>query len=350
MGNEFRHGTRIDWADGAKAVSILLVAFHHAQILAASRELSLPAYAYLDALLKPIRMPLFFTISGMFAERVLNTPWRSVIRKRLVPYYYLYAVWLLLSWLFYRYVQAELRHPEAGQSIRQLMATVFIPQGGLWFLWVLVVYFAAGRLLHSFRHSTVLIILALVAVLTDFDIFRLHYPLNNVLLYAPFFFFGVWHNRAVAIVVCKYPWVILFGGFVAYVAATMLMRRTPYPLVGLTLIQSILGLCLALGATALTCRSKQIRSFFSYLGRNTLPIYVAHAMVINLLVATVSSHGLDQAFWIVPGVAMVSVAASLTLRNLFGRVADQWLYTADGVTAAWDAIVVRQQMQRSRPS
>ena len=63
---------RIDWIDAAKAVSILLVVFHHSELISGAVGLKWGIYERLDALFGPIRMPLFFTVSGIFAAKAVS--------------------------------------------------------------------------------------------------------------------------------------------------------------------------------------------------------------------------------------------------------------------------------------
>ena len=72
--------------------------------LRALRSLGLiDAWDWVDDTLKPLRMTLFFLLSGIFASSSIDRPWRSVFRKRVGSPYYLYVVWLLLQWPFFAY-------------------------------------------------------------------------------------------------------------------------------------------------------------------------------------------------------------------------------------------------------
>ena len=93
--------TRLGWADIAKGASIVLVVLHHATTK--QYDLSVPAHlapiadvwTTLTHALKPVRMPLFFLVSGFFAAKAVHRPWPSVTR-RISTSAYLYVVWLLL--------------------------------------------------------------------------------------------------------------------------------------------------------------------------------------------------------------------------------------------------------------
>ena len=60
----------MDWADVAKAISIIGVVLLHAILVVPGGEDTYLRAFYL--LLDPIRMPLFFMISGLFSHRVVS--------------------------------------------------------------------------------------------------------------------------------------------------------------------------------------------------------------------------------------------------------------------------------------
>ena len=76
---------RIAWLDLVRALSIVLVVLYH--VGAGAGNLLLPAdsttagqrWASLNLMLAPVRMPLFFMVSGMLAVRAVHRPWRAVV-------------------------------------------------------------------------------------------------------------------------------------------------------------------------------------------------------------------------------------------------------------------------------
>ncbi len=83
-------------ADAAKGVCIVLVVLHH--LVTKHLELVLPgdgpavvAWGAVTAGLRPLRMPLFFVISGMFAASAVRRSWGASLRRRVATPYYLYA-------------------------------------------------------------------------------------------------------------------------------------------------------------------------------------------------------------------------------------------------------------------
>ena len=109
---------RLLWVDVAKGACILLVVLHHAVVkdLALQAPPALQAVAaawvWVSMALKPVRMPLFFVLSGLVAASAVRRPWADARRRVLSPYY-LYVVWLVISLIGadYAAVRAKVGHP-----------------------------------------------------------------------------------------------------------------------------------------------------------------------------------------------------------------------------------------------
>src|SRR5262245_27573217 len=95
-------GHREVWADVAKGACILLVVLWHVvekHYLEVTWRISLPipgAWGMFVEQMLPLRMPLFFTVSGVFAVAAVRRPWPVLLRSRVAKFFYLYVVWLLI--------------------------------------------------------------------------------------------------------------------------------------------------------------------------------------------------------------------------------------------------------------
>jgi threonine dehydratase len=96
------------WADVAKGLCIVLVVLWHVtrkDYLQLPLDPSLPvagAWGRFSEVLLPVRMPLFFLISGLFAARQLDRPWPRVWSDRVAPLLYLFVLWTLVHTLVLR--------------------------------------------------------------------------------------------------------------------------------------------------------------------------------------------------------------------------------------------------------
>ena len=82
---------RQQWADVAKGVCIVLVVLWHVimkHYLQIDWDVPVPLpglWGLLGDLLLPLRMPVFFTLSGMLAANAVHRPWRAVAPWRTPP-------------------------------------------------------------------------------------------------------------------------------------------------------------------------------------------------------------------------------------------------------------------------
>ncbi len=159
---------RLEWADAAKGICILLVVLHH--VTGKHFASALPEdllwvegpWLWATAALKPLRMPLFFVLSGYFASSALRRPWRAVAGPRLASPYYLYVLWLGIHAVVFS-VERTLpmnRTRDAGEMLLDLVWA----STGLWYLYALTVYFLVLRLLRPLPRKLVLALALLVAV------------------------------------------------------------------------------------------------------------------------------------------------------------------------------------------
>ncbi|MBE7191219.1 MAG: acyltransferase family protein [Gordonia polyisoprenivorans] len=91
--------TRQLWPDLARAACIVLVVLWHVTSKSLAQLTDGPvvtAYEDVCAVLQPIRIPLFFTISGLFAASAIARPWAQTWRRPATSYW-LYVVWVLIQ-------------------------------------------------------------------------------------------------------------------------------------------------------------------------------------------------------------------------------------------------------------
>ncbi|WKD60765.1 Acyltransferase family protein [Corynebacterium ciconiae DSM 44920] len=128
---------RLKWPDAAKGLSIVGVALLHVC-------LEVPHgmdtwLAGLNHLLDPLRMPLFFLVSGYFSVKVLRFSLREVLSKRIWFFFLPYLVWMPI-YLFIKEFEmvrfADFTHRGAGW----VAMSVLSGEGMYWFLYCLAVF------------------------------------------------------------------------------------------------------------------------------------------------------------------------------------------------------------------
>ncbi len=138
--------TRVHWIDCVKGITILLVVFHHAQDgVDATIGLS-ETFNYYYKILSPVRMPLFFLVAGLFAARAINGPLRSFLDGKILHFAYFYLLWSAIIFAF-RYGLSGLANNK--MRAEELLMILWDPLPTIWFLYALLLAFAAMRLLRG---------------------------------------------------------------------------------------------------------------------------------------------------------------------------------------------------------
>lgn len=279
---------RVGWADVAKGLCILLVVLHHvvgkhlpdAVALLGAPQLVLTAWDAVDVVFKPMRMPLFFMISGMFCASALRRPWGQVLVRKVVTPYWVYAVWLGLHAVVFTHLATSIGTHRAPLG-PELLGYLLYAATGLWYLYALAAYFVLARLLGWLPAWLVVGAAAALSAATTW------LPLEGV-------------NRE-SVAEC-------FVYFLAGARLPDLLRRMPLLPAG-----GLLPLLVGYGALAATCAALGVPHGLKYLllaapavvlgaqlamhlerrprvgpglaalGRRTLPVYVLHMVLLGLL-------------------------------------------------------------------
>ena len=280
-----RVAARLGWADIAKGASIVLVVLHHTTTK--QYDLSVPAalapvadgWTTLTHALKPVRMPLFFLVSGFFAANGVHRPWPRVTR-RIATSAYLYVVWLLLLAAFTLW-ERELPMNRT-QNLGELALDLVYASTGLWFLYAMIVYFVVTKLTSALPAGLVLTAATGVAVAGALS------PIEetnrvSVLLHLVFFVLGA---RFPDLVRAAAGWraigalPILALGFVV---ASVLVGFLGLPAGIDVLVLSVLGLPAGVLLAVRASRAPRTAAAVAWVGRRTLPVYVLHIPVLGVL-------------------------------------------------------------------
>lgn len=336
---ELVHRGRSAWADVAKAVAIVLVVLHHTVgkhlgFVTPTPYLGIEAvWVELTNALEPVRMPLFFIVSGLFAGHALARPWRDVVRTRVVNVYYLYALWLVIHMAVFL-VLDELPMNRT-RDWTELATNLLVASTGLWYLYALVVYFIAARLLARVDARIVVGLAAVLALVTPSLGIE---ATNRASLLQHFFFF---------VFAARYPAVLhgmsrLQPRSVLLVAGAGAAVLTVPALLGLgtgpsRFMISLFAVPLAVRGCAALAQWRPAARLGSFLGRRTLPIYVLHVPVLAIL------HSLFADSLRFEGTSLVSVVTlavyplaatcvivltCLVVERVLDRAGFGWLFSA----------------------
>lgn len=328
--------TRLDWIDHARGLGILLVVVGHvlgglppAGVLAHSSaaQLALAAiYAF--------HMPLFFFLSGLFADAGAGglAGLRGVVGRKVRTIAYPYVLWSVLQTL--AHVAAA---PVANQRLdaADLLRIAYVPVMQFWFLYalfVIAVLHAAGRAARLSARSLTAgaLLLYAWAHLVGLGPWGVAYSVANHL---PYYALGAVLGDPLRVAgatplgrgrgALGLAAVALAGAGVAG-AAVAGLTASPWsgPLV------ACLGIAATLAAARLTAGVTRL-GVLAHWGRQSLPIYVAHtaAAAAWRTVLLRGLHSVDPFLHVVGGTAgglLLPLLLDAACRRVGFRYAFQW--------------------------
>lgn len=153
---------RLDWVDMAKGLSIFLVVMMYCAASVGEDTGQTGFLHWTMAFAMPFRMPEFFLLSGLFLGQVIGRPWRAYADRRVVHYFYFYALWALIHIVF---KEALIGRDPSGAALSLAWAIVS-PYGVLWFIYMLGAMGLVTKMLHGLRlpHWAVLVAAAALQI------------------------------------------------------------------------------------------------------------------------------------------------------------------------------------------
>jgi uncharacterized membrane protein YcfT len=279
---------RLEWADVAKGVCIVLVVLWHVimkDYLQIDWHVGTPfpgAWGSAGELLLPLRMPLFFAISGYFAARAVRRPWRVLGRSKVAKFLYLYALWLCVHTALFAVLPDF--GTENARDVLHFLEQLTITPSNLWYLQALAIYFVVAKV--SLRVPP-LVVLALTFALSATAAAELvATPGDRGGLYQNLVFFlaGLYGKSLIERVADTASWLRFFAVAVPYLGILAAIHRFGIKTVfGLWPVVSFVAVFLGVTLASLATRWVRLTGALVSVGRRTLPIYVIHMPLLAAL-------------------------------------------------------------------
>ncbi len=291
-----------------------------------------------------IRMPLFFLTSGLLLGRLVVRPWGQLMRKRVIP-----MVWLLLVWTAIGSAVnlAVPLYPWAPGAIPSVLEAIWLPQGTMWFIYVLIICATLARVTAlASGHWRPVVAVGLWLALVSYDQWRGEFHTRNIVQYFPFYMAGVLGGPHILRATSSRQ------GLVA-IAAVSLLGVIAVWLAGLgglpgKAVRNVFGTGLFVVAAATIQRWPAITRPLDVAGRNSLAIFLGHIPILAIAYAVLP---LEFAHPVVAWLALfaLAVAGAWMLEMAARRMKLTWLYAVpepivDGLTS-W--FVARAVLSRS---
>jgi uncharacterized membrane protein YcfT len=281
--------SRETWPDVAKGVCILLVVLWHVvtkHYQSVDWDTSLPisgAWGTLGEQLLTLRMPLFFTVSGMFAVGAVARPWRVVGRTRIARFAYLYALWLLIHTAVLSLNPAF--DTARAEDLGDVVAELTISPTNLWYLLALAIYFVVARSTRRVPTAWLLAVALLVSAVAAAHLVPVPGNRGQVLQNLFFFLAGLRLRPALEAhartTTTRRAIVATIAYSVGLGAMAVLGAQRWF---GVWPVVSVLATAGGVAAAVMVSRHlARTTRLLSALGGRTLPIYVMHLPLLAVL-------------------------------------------------------------------
>lgn len=318
---------RLDWVDSAKGLSIILVVMMYSAFNVGSDTGEPGFWHFVIGFATPFRMPEFFLISGLFLSLVIARPWRAFADRRVLHYFYFYALWAVIHLA----MKVGLASRDPVEMLEQVALAVVEPYGVLWFIYLLAVFSAAAKLLYELRapHWAVFVFGAALQIA---PVHTGSYLVDQFCEYFVYFYsgyaFAPWIFRLV-------EWtqrhaVLTIGGLAMYAGINLALVFSPGFAVGEHEIQmglaALPGLRLVLafaGSLALCVVAAMVArlpwmGWLRWLGEHSIVVYLAFVLPMSVS-RIVLERVLDGTTLISTLVMVIAIVASLALYWLVQR-------------------------------
>lgn len=267
---------RAAWIDAGRGLAIALVVLHHAVGAFAALGAGSPLLVEASELVRTLRMPLFFALAGVVATSWVapGASWRRLVGTKLVVLGWAYVLWMVLRAAWFGLV---LPSPRQSPGPAELVQRLWLPEAG-WFLVTLGVFFVLARAVARVPSWAVLATTVVISAAAYEEWLRTDNPAwDGALRYACFFLLGVRGRDQV--------FALARGATPARIAAVVGLWAAVWIVLDAAGLRSVVGVHTALrlgGVAAGVClavacaRSAGLRR----LGRATLPVYLAHQLVV----------------------------------------------------------------------
>lgn len=311
---------RVQWVDRARALSIILVVLLHARIELGFLDVQSPYVEELVGFASTMRMPLFFAAAGIFAVSwVERRSWRELMGSKLTLLLWVFLVWQPVVFA-YKLVEMLLLPSQPDNTLVTQLAKLVLspvrPNGELWFLWALALFFVVAKLTSRWPTWARVGVPAVVSVfwmsigplLPDQVLRVIGDGWEGALKY--YFFF------AAAVVFSPRLMRFFSGAGAATLAAILIVWLG----VGALFVTDVLEPDLP-GVRFLLCVLGVVGGFalsrllawvpgMDRLGANTLPVYVAHIPIIVAVVVPLYLAGFAPVLAAVPEVSVITLTAA----------------------------------------
>lgn len=319
---------RVLWVDTGRGIAISLVALFHATNWLIGAGAHAGGWTQANLVMSSLRMPLFFTLAGLFAGKWVAGAWGPLWRTKLRLYLWVFLVWGAVGSVTYF---AGLRMRGAGSvtnnMIEPFLMSPLMPRLELWFIWALALFFVVAKLTRRVPVWAQLAVAGIGSAVALSGWETASPGWNGAVKYYVFFLVGLHLRGLVLERGSDARRGALVAVFVAWLAVAVgLWALDLRDVLGLYFVNCVLGVAGGIALSRALSRFAVLRR----LGSQTLPVYLAHTPIIIvaavLLSRTSFVDGPVVAVLGPPLLAASAVALALVLERGLRAAGAPWMY------------------------
>lgn len=323
-------GPRVEWVDAGRGLAIVLVVVYHAARWLSDGGFDVSGWLTVNDTIASLRLPLFFVMAGLFAQRWVNGTWRALWSNKLSLFVWVYGVWsIIATFTFMLGLNLQGARGNYLYQLANLIWAPLLPRFELWFIWALTVFFVIARLIRRWPIWLQLSMTGLLSAVALSGVFVGNAGWLGSAKYFFFFLVGLLLRARLFSLAERATPPALTAFLVLWVAMAALGSLLGWFAVpGYYFLSCLAGLAAGLAVSKVLAHVGAAR----YLGARTLPVYLTHTSVIIIVVwlmwrtqlATLSA---GWGWALVPAVALIAVVSSLGLSRALGnRPVARFLY------------------------
>ncbi|BDZ51942.1 hypothetical protein GCM10025867_41830 [Frondihabitans sucicola] len=320
---------RIPWIDTGRGIAILLVTLFHTTNWLLGAGFHVEWWSTVDNTLASLRMPLFFTLSGIFAPKWLRASWGDLLRSKVLLFVWVFLIWETIGAIFF---QLGLVMQDKCCGVRDtaigLILSPVMPIYELWFIWSLAIFFVVARATRRIDSRIQIAVAAAIGFVALMGWPGINDGWEGSAKYYMFFIGGLYLREWIVRYGNTRNQVILAAALVVWAIISIVLGVFDLGHVpGAYFLNSIAGV---LGGIALSRFLMPVR-FLGRIGQQTLPIYLAHTPIILAIVFVIHETPLlgaltPFAMILPPVIAGIAVFLTLRLHAILAKTPLRYLY------------------------
>ena len=223
-------------------------------------------------------MPLFFFLSGLFIHKTINSKFSHFFKTKVVYFLYIYVLWSIIRY-FADTVPRNLLLHDNEPNLMSIFYIFVDPPATLWFIYALLIFFVITWVTRSVPIITLCI--AMILFFFSMQIDEYNFAIR-IAKYYPLFLLGYLLSGYVINVANKIKsYHIAFP--IIFIVVAAITRDVPFSNTALGyFLLSCGGIATGIIVASFLSKTNGF-SWLSYVGKNTLPIYVMHFLPLGVL-------------------------------------------------------------------